>query len=581
MRDLDNREIITGDFLLVSSGLVSTIDVLPALRLHRERREKDKDAIMTMVLQGSQAHQKPPGTRPIFIIDPIKDQCVQYEETKAGNATSLDPQHLSNSQLMVREDLEDAHIDICTPDLLSLWSDNFDYSTLRSSFLRRVLKDIGEISHNKKIHTYIAHDGYARLVQNLSSYRAVAQDVIARKTYPLCPDANLLTDATFSFHQSGSYLETTVKLAQTTRLDGKNAIGHGTKIGEGALIHNSMIGRRCQIGANAKLNNAYVWDDVRIGENCDIGNSVLADSVTVGNHSTIESGAIISFGVHVAENMTISSTSKLTRVASSKRNSVDYLSKATTSDAQEYDAGSDDEQGGISVGLGYEQPSAADSTSSFSVFSDEEDPDLEVTSGPSRSMSMTSLDSNELPTTRRAFVEELSAAILDMMKNDYTVEDLGLELNRDRMQANANSSEVRRALGVALMDRISLLVGENGDRSTGGVVKEVCDKYSTALKPWLSEASDKITAERAEQVDFLNWLQKASLGKPKGDTLLLFSVKELYELDIVDENGTLEWWEKDEEVRLSSPAVEPFITFLKEAEEEDSEEEDESDDEDQ
>ena len=323
MRDLDNREIITGDFLLVSSGLVATIDVLPALRLHRERREKDKDAIMTMILQASQAHQRPSATWPVFIIDPVKDQCVQYEEIKAGNPTNLESQHFSNPQLIVRKDLEDAQIDICTPDLLALWSDNFDYSTLRASFLRRVLKDTGEISHNKKIHTYIAQDGYARRVQNLSFYHAVAQDVIARKTYPLCPDANLLTDGTFSFHKSGSYLETTVKLAQTAKLNGKNVIGQDTKIGEGAFIHNSIIGRKCQIGANARLNNAYLWDDVRIGESCEIDNSVLADSVSVGNYSTIESGAIISFGAHIAESTTVASTSKLTRAASSKRNSVD------------------------------------------------------------------------------------------------------------------------------------------------------------------------------------------------------------------------------------------------------------------
>lgn len=49
LRALDQKDIIKGDFLLVSGDTVANVDLGPALAAHRARRERDKNAIMTMV----------------------------------------------------------------------------------------------------------------------------------------------------------------------------------------------------------------------------------------------------------------------------------------------------------------------------------------------------------------------------------------------------------------------------------------------------------------------------------------------------------------------------------------------------
>lgn len=51
MRELDAKQIITADFLLVSGDVVSNLPLEPILQEHRQRRQADKNAIMTMILR--------------------------------------------------------------------------------------------------------------------------------------------------------------------------------------------------------------------------------------------------------------------------------------------------------------------------------------------------------------------------------------------------------------------------------------------------------------------------------------------------------------------------------------------------
>ena len=83
MRDVDGRDLITGDFLLVFGDVISNIDLEPILAKHRARREADKNSIMTMILReaGLHSHRKRSGGRkPIFFIDPKELCCISARE---------------------------------------------------------------------------------------------------------------------------------------------------------------------------------------------------------------------------------------------------------------------------------------------------------------------------------------------------------------------------------------------------------------------------------------------------------------------------------------------------------------------
>jgi translation initiation factor eIF-2B subunit epsilon len=329
MRDLDSRSLLTGDFLLVYGDVVSNLPLESALAAHRARRVKDKNAIMTMVLReaGTSHRTKARGTSPIFVIDPTKDRCLHFEHMPNRDQThflSIDPELLSSSQeLEIRQDLIDCGIDICTPDVLALWSDNFDFQAPRKGFLHSVLKDY-ELN-GKTFHTHIVSDHYAARVRNLHAYDSVSKDIVSRWAYPLCPDSNLVQGQSYRLQKGNIYKEEGVILARDCVIGSKTVIGRGTSIGDKTVIKNSIIGRNCQIGRNVKIDGAYIWDYACVGDGSTISKSVVANEAAIGRRCTVEAGALISYGVNIGEDMKIRGEHRITRAKRRREDTEDVI----------------------------------------------------------------------------------------------------------------------------------------------------------------------------------------------------------------------------------------------------------------
>ena len=573
MRNLDNLDLITGDFLLVSGDVISNVNLEPALVKHRARREKNKDAIMTMVLReagvGHRTTSK--GSRPVFVIDPVAGRCLHYEEMggrRGGSRyVSLDPELLtSHGEIEVRDDLIDCRIDICALDVLAQWSDNFDFQSLRKSFLRGVLKDYE--TYGKTIHTYIVTDQYAARVKSLRAYDAVSKDVLGRWAYPICPDSNLVRGQSYRFGAGKVYKEDRVKLGRTAVVK-NSVIGSDTNIGDGSTVTGSTVGRRVAIGKNVTIEGAYIWDDVAIEDDSIIRQAIIANSVSMGKNCTIEPGALISFGADLTQDSSISANSWITGDHNNNYNSIQDSDDSDTS----------------SVGssrLIYQSPSVSSSLSSISTLASSED-NLEPPRDMLRRSSFRS-DPSDDAGENRDFHLEATASILDgLQKNDLS-DTIMLELNGYRMSTNASQHEVRKAVVAAFIRRIAnLTVGDNasgsGSMSMREAVKDVFTRYRALIE---RTTFDKDAEGKVDQVDFLMLVQKEVLGKPNGDQLLLFVANEVYHLDIIEEEGVLQWWDdprsQEGEMGKVRGLTEQFITFLKEAEDEESEEEDEEED---
>jgi len=322
LRDLDGKHLITGDFLVVSGDVISNLPIEAALKQHRARREADKNAIMTMVLReaGRNHRTKSTSISPVFVIDPTKDRCLHYEEIdhnseESSSRLNIDAEILlSHGELDIRQDLIDCSIDICTPDVLSLWSDSFDYQSPRKHYLFGVLKDY-ELN-GKTIHTHIIKEDYAARVRNLKAYDAISKDIVSRWTYPLCPDTNLLPGHTYDLRKGSLYQEQGVTLARSCVIGRRTVIGRGTSIGDRTTVHSTTLGRSCKVGRNVKLEGAYIWDNVVIGDGSDIRGAIIADGVVIGKDCTIEPGALLSYGVKIANGVKVESGK---RISKSKR----------------------------------------------------------------------------------------------------------------------------------------------------------------------------------------------------------------------------------------------------------------------
>lgn len=585
MRDLDGKHLITGDFIVVSGDVISNMPIEGALAKHRARREKDKNAIMTMILReaGRNHRTKSSSVSPVFVVDPTKDRCLHYEEidhhSSESSRLNIDSEIiLTHRELDIRQDLIDCNIDICTPDVLSLWSDSFDYQTPRKQFLFGVLKDY-ELN-GKTIHTHIIKDHYAARVRNLKAYDAVSKDVISRWAYPLCPDTNLLAGHTYDLRKGYLYQEQGVTLARSCVIGRRTVIGQSTSIGDKTTVKNTVLGRNCKIGKNVTLDGAYIWDGAVIGDGTTVRQAVIADNVTLGKDCTVESGVLLSYGVKIADGTTVSEGKRITKAPREEDGVVPASDPAvvgTDGEGYEYvpyeDEDESDDESNASSGLVYNMANLSLSTESISTLSSE------ISDyGGSRSGGYSDSDSDNEDEDH--FVHDAAVSVYDSLREGITSDVVQLELVSLRMTANASDNQVRRAVVSAFMKRIPQLM-ESG-RSPNDAIQDIFGTYQEIVERALF---DRDTDKKPDQVDLLLLLQQDVVSRPPpGDTFFVVLCSALYQLEILEEEAFEQWWADErssgsEEMKSVKNQAKKFIEWLATADEEESESEEESDEE--
>ncbi|KAK7184672.1 hypothetical protein DPSP01_000403 [Paraphaeosphaeria sporulosa] len=591
MRDLDTRGLLVGDFLMVYGDVVSNLPLESALAAHRARRAKDKNAIMTMVLReaGTTHRTKAQATSPVFIIDPTKDRCLHFEQMPNKDQThflSIDPELLSDHQeIDVRQDLIDCGIDICTPDVLALWSDNFDFQAPRKGFLHSVLKDY-ELN-GKTIHTHIVSDHYAARVRNLHAYDSVSRDIVSRWAYPLCPDSNLVQGQSYRLQKGNIYKEEGVILARDCVILPKTVIGRGTSIGDGSVIKNSIIGRHCIIGKGVNIDGAYLWDYASIGDGSTIKKCIIADEASIGRRCTIESGALISYGVAIGEGTTIRGEHRITK-ASSRRNldepAIDKSTDATIVGVggvgfEFHDSDEEDEDetvdGLVATAPIYNLANLSVESISTLNSESEDDIDFEFRHDRSAASSFRSVGSADSQHAAN-FDHDASASIYDSLEQGHESANIQLELTALRMSTNASDHQVRRAVVVAFVKRITALI------KSGTSIREAVAQVFSQHKDLVDRSIfDKTSSSKVDQIDFMLLLQADLAHRDNGDAILLSAATKLVELECIEDDGVLQWWEdakssESEELEKVKGKTQQLIDYLNESEEE-SDEDDEDD----
>jgi translation initiation factor eIF-2B subunit epsilon len=328
MRDLHEKHLMTGDFVVIHGDVVTNYPIEKAIKVHKARRLKDKNAIMTMVLRqiGISQRTKSAPNSPIFVIDPTTDRCLGYDEItprprgKSGSAARESSQFLELDanlldefpELDICNDLYDCGIDVCTPEVLGLWADSFDYQTPRTQLLCGVLKDY-ELN-GKTIHTHVIKDNYAARAHNVKAYDAVSKDIISRWTYPFCPDMNLGEDPSrYAFKRRQVYLAQDVNVSRLAVVSRDSVIGPKTAVGDETAISDSVIGKNCRIGKNVVLENAYLWDGVVVGDNTEIKHAIVANGAVIGAGCHLEPGCLVSYGVKISDGITVPAGLRITK----------------------------------------------------------------------------------------------------------------------------------------------------------------------------------------------------------------------------------------------------------------------------
>lgn len=605
MRDLDNRGLITGDFLLVSGDVVTNMDFAKAHQIHKNRKLVDKDQIVTMILtQASPLHRTRSPADPLtFFIDKKTSRCVYYQQSSSENSSiNIDSEILENieEEFEIRNDLIDCQIDICTPHVPQIFQENFDYQYLRSDFLRGVLtSDL----LRKNIYTYISEDSseYAARVESWATYDAISQDLLARWCYPITPDSNFTSKTTYSYGTNHVYKEDKVILAQSCKIGSCTSIGSKTEIGDGSSIEKSVIGKQCKIGNNVVIRNSYIWDNTTIGDNTTLKNSIVASGVTIGKNVVLNPGSVIGFDVTIGYDKIIPFK---TRIVKEQIKKVDSFAFSDDESDNEDKVGNQNDNtdlvGEDGVGVLYE--SDADSNSDDDDDDDDFIPEnysgmvyqmktlnisdssisslttkkLKKQARKSRRMSTTSVVSTDYEggihsdeEEEENFDKEAIATVERAIENNHDIDTALLELNTLRMSMNVTYHEVRSATIEAMLNSIVNFIRTDTLQPLEATAK-IFTNWGSMFKRQVFDKADKI--------DLLDSIQsKVNVLDAQYNHIIFFaSVRNLYDLDIVEEDDITEWWESSdsegyEHVRQS---VAKFIDWLQEAEEESDEDSD-------
>ena len=120
------------------------------------------------------------------------------------------------SSLEIRHDLVDCDISICTPDLLDIFTDNFDKSDLKDGFINW-MQESEVLEDRTRAFEVMDQDAYFGRVFNPRTYSVVSNDVICRRVFPLVLEKRAIdTKSNYLMKMPNIYIEKEANVHVTT-----------------------------------------------------------------------------------------------------------------------------------------------------------------------------------------------------------------------------------------------------------------------------------------------------------------------------------------------------------------------------
>ncbi|KAL1828028.1 hypothetical protein ACET3Z_006440 [Daucus carota] len=612
LRVIYEKNVIRGDFILISGDTVSNMSLTEVLQEHKERRRKDSNAVMTMVIKKSKpsaiTHQSRLGTDELIMaIDPDTKQLLYYEDkVEHLKGITLDKAMLSeNASVSLYNDKQDCYIDICSPEVLILFNDNFDYQHIRRHFLKGLLQD--DIM-GYKIFTYEIRSSYAARIDNYRSYDAISKDIIQRWTYPLVPDVQFFKNSATKLERQGMYRASEVGQSRSAQIGPSTVIGNGTTIGNKTAISNSVVGEGCCIGSNVTIEGCYIWHNVTIEDGCKLKHAIICDGVILKAGAVLEPGVVLSFKVVIGEQFVVPAYSKVSLLRQPINQDSDeeleyaddssgvaehspIANGAIRNDSSEMDVCTTSEVGTNGVGFIWSlneaaleeewrhsvAPIPADKLAAIMLAANG-DPDLLThdenilpPSGELEPESVTNDSDTDVNDEATYFEKEVEATFLRAVEEDVKNDHIILEVNSLRLSYNMTALDCASALFYSVM-KLALDMQHNTASELFTNVAKVLAKWKTLLKSYL------LTID--EEIEVIMKFEDICMGSAREYSVLFEQILHLlYDKEIIQEEAILSWASEKEEAEESDKVFvkkcEKFIRWLNEASEEEEEDEDE------
>jgi translation initiation factor eIF-2B subunit epsilon len=425
LRELDRQNVIKSDpFILMQGDVVSNVDLHCAMSRHVERRMKDASAIMTILLQdvGGWGLENNTAHDDTDYEDDGEEEEKKENELKYNNQRvhttnhhhnpplrsstddlllALDTTHSNrillwdditsrnnrqyasiptiffqenSSCITLTRNYHDVGIDICSPDILARFSDEFDYRELRSQFVSNCVAEEEAGLQAGRIYAHMLERGeYAgRPLGDMRRYHQVSMDLLRRWCYPLVPDnhqyhhhhhhcqdssngnntavANYVCERHFVYRDvggmhhigSGSSSSSSSQgnrmsshIGRTTQLLGSLLLGPNYSIGERCTLQRSVLGPNCTLKDDVTIMDSHLWGNCTIENGASLSGVIVCEGAIIRQGAILERGCVVGMGCIVGAGVRLKEFTRITCAAAEVEDDDDYWNSSSSEEEDE------------------------------------------------------------------------------------------------------------------------------------------------------------------------------------------------------------------------------------------------------
>jgi len=371
LRFVEQQQVINHDFILCTGDIVSNVDLSRAVTKHKQRRKKDKLCVATLCFakDGRCTREGKFGEAELMLglartsiggsggggnkegnengnssntnsSNDDEFKIVAFKESKGGVAKAMGGPFIIDAALFseheeveVETNARDLRVDICSPEVLMLFTDNFDYQSLRKDFVCGVL-DERELGNQLHAHFIDLGREYCARASDVRSFGAIGRDVVRGYCHPQTVDGNcVLFDNTnkredAKFRKSNyrkivagksggisgfenSFADDDVAVDASASIQSGCVLGRNTKVGANCVLRDAILGQNCSIGSNVTIINCVLFDGCVVENDAKLSHALVGYGAKIGEKTIIHAGSVVGTEVIIGKNFELAPNSRI------------------------------------------------------------------------------------------------------------------------------------------------------------------------------------------------------------------------------------------------------------------------------
>lgn len=283
LRDLESRDGLcpVDDFILVRAGAISNINVSALVAAHKKRRQADRNWLITSVFRRTTGSSP---TNLTLAVDACSGTLIKYVDSMPETGLSIDvtSEHAGlriGGRLNIYTDVLDTGLDVCAPEFLVEFRENFYYSHVRAYIQEKLDGGEAEIFGNRMYaHFTDSRRGeYAARITSLTTLAQTTSDVLNGWMAPIAP-----------YNRIGNQVPKLVSASnQRNFVTDRVILGDSVSIGVGSTLAESVIGNDVTIGSDVTISHCIIADGCVIGDRSDLIHSIIEQDCRVQDDCSI------------------------------------------------------------------------------------------------------------------------------------------------------------------------------------------------------------------------------------------------------------------------------------------------------